>query len=175
VKRYVLHPEANQEYAEALAYYAAIDRELGERFFSEIEALLSDISRNPARYRLVEPRVRRHISQLFPYGILYTRTTRSRLCDGRDGYAARSAVLATSTRLSRWILPRIAVFAGKKLVRMSVADNLFFGAVPFDAAAEAPGKHSQKRKHGGTVRDFDSGGGRVFLFDRFQKIGPEQF
>jgi plasmid stabilization system protein ParE len=71
VKRYVFHPDANEEYAEALAYYMAIDYALGDRFFNEIETLISDICRYPERYRLLEPPVRRHFSQVFPYAVLY--------------------------------------------------------------------------------------------------------
>jgi hypothetical protein len=48
----------------------AIDYALGDRFFNEIETLISDICRYPERYRLLEPPVRRHFSQVFPYAVL---------------------------------------------------------------------------------------------------------
>ena len=52
---------------------------------------------------------------------------------------------------------------------------MFPGAVPFDAAAEAPGNHAEERENGGAVREFDAGGGGVFTFDGFEEIGPEKF
>ena len=43
MKRAVFHPEASQEYLEAIEYHAGISVELGERFDSEIQRLIGDI------------------------------------------------------------------------------------------------------------------------------------
>lgn len=42
--RIVLHPEADAEFSQGVAYYASIDRELGERFLGEIKRLIVEIS-----------------------------------------------------------------------------------------------------------------------------------
>jgi toxin ParE1/3/4 len=44
---------------------------LGGRFYDEIERLIRDIRSHPDRYRLFDPPVRRHISTVFPYAVLY--------------------------------------------------------------------------------------------------------
>jgi toxin ParE1/3/4 len=71
VKRYQLHPEARIEYLDAAAYYSDITAELGGRFYDEIEALISDVRRRPLTYPIYDAPVRRHLSQVFPYSILY--------------------------------------------------------------------------------------------------------
>ncbi len=45
MKRAVFHPEASQEYLEAIEYHAAISVELGERFDLEIQRLVGEVSR----------------------------------------------------------------------------------------------------------------------------------
>jgi hypothetical protein len=55
VKRTVFHPEARQEYLEALEYHAAISVELEERFDSEIQRLVGEVSRDPQRFFRFHP------------------------------------------------------------------------------------------------------------------------
>jgi toxin ParE1/3/4 len=71
VKARALHPEADEEYAQAAEYYARIDPELGKRFYDQIEGLILDIRRQPQRFRLFDPPIRRHFSNVFPYAVLY--------------------------------------------------------------------------------------------------------
>jgi hypothetical protein len=40
VKPHVFHPEADEEYTQAVRYYAAVKPELGGRFYDEIERLI---------------------------------------------------------------------------------------------------------------------------------------
>lgn len=71
MKPYRLHRKAEEEYARAAEYYAKISPELGQRFYAEIESLITDVRTRPALYRLHSGEVRRHFSMTFPYGILY--------------------------------------------------------------------------------------------------------
>jgi plasmid stabilization system protein ParE len=71
VKRHQFHSEAEQEYADAASYYFQINPELAGRFYDEIERLILEIRKQPERFRLFDPPVRRHFSNVFPYAILY--------------------------------------------------------------------------------------------------------
>ncbi len=71
MKRAVFHPEASQEYLEAIEYHAVISVELGERFDSEIQRLVGDISRDPEPSLRIHPPVQRALSPEFPYSVVY--------------------------------------------------------------------------------------------------------
>ena len=71
MKRYVFHPEADEEYAEAALYYTRISPELGGRFFDEVERLIREVRRQPNRFRLFDPPARRHFADVFPYAVIY--------------------------------------------------------------------------------------------------------
>lgn len=71
MKPRAFHPEANAEYALAAEYYARINPELGKRFYDQIEGLILDIQRQPQRFRLFDPPIRRHFSTVFPYAVFY--------------------------------------------------------------------------------------------------------
>jgi len=71
VRRHAFHPEASQEYSEAARYYARVDHELAGRFFDEIEKLILDVCHHPERFRIFDPPVRRHLSDVFPYSVVF--------------------------------------------------------------------------------------------------------
>jgi plasmid stabilization system protein ParE len=71
VKPHAFHRDAQQEFIEAAGYYTRILPELGVRFYDEIERLILDIRRDPERYPLFDPPIRRHFSNVFPYAALY--------------------------------------------------------------------------------------------------------
>ena len=71
MKSHLFHPEADEEYAEAAAHYAAIRPELGGRFYDEIERLITDACAAPNRFRRIDGDVRRHLADDFPYALLY--------------------------------------------------------------------------------------------------------
>jgi toxin ParE1/3/4 len=71
VKCAVFHPEASLEYLEAIEYHAAINVELGERFDSEIQRLVNEVSRDPQRFSRLHPPVQRALSREFPYSVVY--------------------------------------------------------------------------------------------------------
>jgi plasmid stabilization system protein ParE len=71
VKPFDLHPEASEEFNEALRHYNDISPDLGGRFYDEIERLIAEASERPKTFRQIRPPVRRHFTREFPYGIMY--------------------------------------------------------------------------------------------------------
>jgi toxin ParE1/3/4 len=70
--RYEFHPEALQEYQEAALHYANRDAALALRFIEAVEDAIQRILVGPARWRIIDEDVRRCLTHVFPYGILYT-------------------------------------------------------------------------------------------------------
>lgn len=70
--RYVFHPEALNEYAEAVEYYAGQRIDIAQAFVSAIEDAVYRLKESPTRYAVVEDNVRRCMARKFPYGVLYT-------------------------------------------------------------------------------------------------------
>ena len=66
-----LHPEAREEYVQAIEDYQEISPRLGDRFYDEIERLLDEIGRSPSLYRHIEGPYQRHFSTTFPYAVIY--------------------------------------------------------------------------------------------------------
>ena len=66
-----IHEEAQEEFLAAIDYYASISANLGERFYAEIERLMKEVCAAPRRFRQYDPPARRHLSQDFPYAIIY--------------------------------------------------------------------------------------------------------
>jgi toxin ParE1/3/4 len=71
VKPCIFHPEAGEEYTQAVEYYAAIDPQLGNRFYDEIERLVSEVGRHPDRFFRFSPPARRALSREFPYSVIH--------------------------------------------------------------------------------------------------------
>jgi len=70
--RLELHSEAQSEF-EAAAIYQSEQREgLGIRFVECVEAALQVIERDPDRHPFFEEDVRRCLTRVFPYALLYT-------------------------------------------------------------------------------------------------------
>lgn len=72
---FVLHPEADEEFADAVHYYSEISPELGARFYHEMERLIREICSNPVRFRKFDPPARRHFSRDFPYAVIFMEKT----------------------------------------------------------------------------------------------------
>ena len=68
---YLLHPEADEEFAASVSYYSEVSPELGVRFYREMERLLYEVCAHPERYWNFDPPARRHLSSDFPYAIVY--------------------------------------------------------------------------------------------------------
>jgi toxin ParE1/3/4 len=71
--RYVFHPEALAEYAEAVQYYNAGQRaEVAQGFINAVEDAVYRIRESPERYVVIDEDARKCMTRKFPYGILYT-------------------------------------------------------------------------------------------------------
>lgn len=70
--RYEFHPEARIEYFEAIAHYEARQAGLGARFTIEIEIAIRHVIESPDRWRKLDGDVRRCLTHIFPYGVLYS-------------------------------------------------------------------------------------------------------
>lgn len=70
--RYVFHPEALAEYANAVKYYTKQKVEVAQAFINAIEDTIYRIKESPTRYAIIDDGVRRCMARRFPYGILYT-------------------------------------------------------------------------------------------------------
>ncbi|AFY78036.1 plasmid stabilization system protein [Pleurocapsa sp. PCC 7327] len=70
--RYVFHPEALNEYTEAVQYYTEQRVEVAQAFVNAIEDTVYRIGEAPTRYTEIDDDVRRCMAKRFPYGILYT-------------------------------------------------------------------------------------------------------
>jgi toxin ParE1/3/4 len=70
--KYVFHPEALTEYAEAVQHYADQRAEIAQVFINAVEDAVYRIRESPERYVVIDEDVRRCMTRKFPYGILYT-------------------------------------------------------------------------------------------------------
>ena len=70
--KHEFHPEALAEYEAATRYYAERDPRVAEHFVTAVEDAIERILDSPTRWRIVDEDVRRCLTHLFPYGVLYT-------------------------------------------------------------------------------------------------------
>ena len=69
---YGFHPEARREYLEAAEFYESRRPGIGAAFTLEVEATIQRILEAPDRWRILEQDIRRCLTHVFPYGVLYT-------------------------------------------------------------------------------------------------------
>lgn len=70
--RYEFHPDALAEYEEAARYYAVCQEGLELRFINAVEHAVKQIIESPERWRIFKDDIRRCLTRVFPYAILYT-------------------------------------------------------------------------------------------------------
>ena len=70
--QYSFHPEALQEYSEAVQYFAQQRTQLAQAFINEVESAVFRIEESPERYPCVDGHVRRCMTRKFPYALLYS-------------------------------------------------------------------------------------------------------
>ncbi len=70
--RYEFHPEALAEYKDAAHYYAGCHNGLELRFIAAVEHAIRQILEAPERYRFFDEDIRRCLTRVFPYAVLYT-------------------------------------------------------------------------------------------------------
>lgn len=66
------HPEAFREYADAVSRYEERQRGLGRRFIQSVEDTIESICQAPSRWPVLEDDVRRRLTRVFPYAVLYS-------------------------------------------------------------------------------------------------------
>ena len=72
---YRLHPEAEAEHLDTVAYYEARKAGLGARYLSEFEQVLKQVCASPHRYRIdLHPDIRRVRMERFPFTIFFRET-----------------------------------------------------------------------------------------------------
>jgi toxin ParE1/3/4 len=66
-----LHPEAESEMIKAAAYYETQQADLGKRFLAALQDAINSILINPRLYPVVDLDVRRCLTKVFPFGVLF--------------------------------------------------------------------------------------------------------
>jgi plasmid stabilization system protein ParE len=69
---YRFHPEAFSEFQSAAVYYEKQQIGLGLRFSSAVQSAVDHIVDSPNAWRVLEDDVRRYLTKVFPYAVLYT-------------------------------------------------------------------------------------------------------
>lgn len=62
---------ARQEFLEAVAYYAQIDSELGERFITALEGAVTKLRTSPRMARKFDGEARKVRLERFPFAVIY--------------------------------------------------------------------------------------------------------
>lgn len=70
--RVEFHPEALAEFEDAAHYYAGIQNSLAQRFISAVESSIIQIAEAPDRWLILEHDIRRCLTRVFPFAVLYT-------------------------------------------------------------------------------------------------------
>jgi toxin ParE1/3/4 len=70
--KYVFHPYALAEYADAVKYYANQNSNIAQAFINSIEDTVYRIRESSTRYPEIDEDVRRCMMRKFPYAVLYT-------------------------------------------------------------------------------------------------------
>ena len=68
----VFHPEAEQEFYDAIGYYESQQPGLGEDYHAEIMATVARITNSPKVWPVLDADIRRCLTHRFPYGVLYS-------------------------------------------------------------------------------------------------------
>jgi toxin ParE1/3/4 len=69
---YSFHPEAEEEFLNAIEYYEERKFGLGSEFAIEIHSTIENIISLPTAWPHLENNIRRCLTQRFPYGIIYS-------------------------------------------------------------------------------------------------------
>ncbi len=72
--KYSFHPEAKEEFLEAIDYYESRRRGLGLEFANGINSTIQRIIQFPSAWSEFSEKTRRCLDQRFPFGIIYQTT-----------------------------------------------------------------------------------------------------
>lgn len=70
--RVEFHPEALAEFRAAAEYYEQQQTGLGERFANAVEMAVAHVVAAPTSWRVIEDDIRRCLTKVFPYAVLYS-------------------------------------------------------------------------------------------------------
>lgn len=70
--KYRFHPEALREFQAAAVHYERQQRGLGVRFTNAVQVAVDHIVESPQSWRILEDEVRRYLTKVFPYAVLYS-------------------------------------------------------------------------------------------------------
>ncbi len=70
--KYVFHPDALAEYAEAVKCYATQNSQIAQAFINSIEDAVYRVRESSDRYPEIDEDIRRCMVRKFPYTILYS-------------------------------------------------------------------------------------------------------
>ena len=65
------HPEADAEMMSAAKFYETRQKDLGRRFLASVQDALNRIQVNPLLYQEIEDGVRRCLTTMFPFGVVF--------------------------------------------------------------------------------------------------------
>jgi len=68
---YEFHPEALSEFQESAVFYESQQIGLGARFIAAVQSAVDHIVAAPQSCRVMEEDVRRFLTKVFPYAVLY--------------------------------------------------------------------------------------------------------
>jgi plasmid stabilization system protein ParE len=89
----ILAPEAEQDIADAYAWYEMRRTGLGEEFLSCVEACLEAVRRRPKMHPVVHQEYRRALIRRFPYAAFY---------EGLQGTVIVYGIFHTSRNPNKW-------------------------------------------------------------------------
>ncbi|MBI3358206.1 MAG: type II toxin-antitoxin system RelE/ParE family toxin [Nitrospirae bacterium] len=69
--KYAFHPEAEDEFLQAIEYYEGCEASLGYDFAVEVYSVIERTMAYPKTWPIIEESIRRSLVRRFPYGILY--------------------------------------------------------------------------------------------------------
>jgi plasmid stabilization system protein ParE len=70
--KYEFHPEALEEYQQAALWYDQREQKVARQFLDAVEDAIKRVVDSPTRWRVIEDDIRRCLTRVFPYAILYT-------------------------------------------------------------------------------------------------------
>lgn len=70
--KFTFHPEALNEFYQAVLYYSEKSIQLGTAFYQEVNDSIQKIVTAPLLYAIVDEDIRRCLTRRFPYSVFYS-------------------------------------------------------------------------------------------------------
>ena len=70
--KFIFHPEAEDEFFNAIEYYEAVNVGLGYDFSIEVLATVKNITEYPLAWPILIANIRRCLTNSFPFGVIYS-------------------------------------------------------------------------------------------------------